>query len=422
MANTKIEQKLDHIFKVNEKIYILESNEYDIFEAIITKIENGVFSVHYPDWPDDDRDFNSTKRFYPQTDKNTKEFLRQEIVRSNKTKSRNEGSDDESRSSSDDFSDNEKNKKNKKKIKKPSKIIEEPIIKEKIIKEKPIKEKIIKEKPNKEKFSQKESHSQKEKLKHKNEKQKKEIIKKSIINNEKDIYKWIKKAIKDNIDSDQSFLEFLRSNNVSINDEREYINKFNRYLREKYQNDQSTDDYGLTDENDSDKDTFKKLESERIYPPIKQNNDLIKVNELIVPKWININQNTGFSINFKGKNSNSFIYKTKDNRTFLILNGFALEFQTTKINNIDDSNKIFYYKKKKVKPIENVISTHYLEEYMIIENSMKFKQRPLDPFFDQQFKKVKISKTTNLPINKIFSKPSPKIINPKTLENSTDSD
>lgn len=51
----KFEFVKDYEFTEGEKVYVIDENKYDIYEGLIKNIDgDGVFSIHYLEWPDDD--------------------------------------------------------------------------------------------------------------------------------------------------------------------------------------------------------------------------------------------------------------------------------------------------------------------------------------------------------------------------------
>lgn len=70
----------DYAFHEKEKVYIIDKNEFDIWEGVIDLIKNTEYSIHYPDYPTDDEDVER-KRIIPCTHKNRNIFKHQEKQR-----------------------------------------------------------------------------------------------------------------------------------------------------------------------------------------------------------------------------------------------------------------------------------------------------------------------------------------------------
>ena len=71
-----------HKFAENEKIYVIDDNGFDIYEAIIKQVRNGIiYDVEYPDYPDDNFSTVSTARFLLRTEKNKAIYEQQEAIR-----------------------------------------------------------------------------------------------------------------------------------------------------------------------------------------------------------------------------------------------------------------------------------------------------------------------------------------------------
>ncbi|KAH0789799.1 Mitotic apparatus protein [Histomonas meleagridis] len=71
----------DQQFEVGQKIYVIDPNEFDIYEAQISAIDGNKYQIHYPDYPDDDGEIEGTKRFLIKTEKNNKIFEEQDRIR-----------------------------------------------------------------------------------------------------------------------------------------------------------------------------------------------------------------------------------------------------------------------------------------------------------------------------------------------------
>ena len=77
-----------HEWTQGEKIYVLDRNKFDIYEAEIKEIKQiknkNEYSIHYPEYPDDDFVAKTTTRFLVQNEANKKIFEEQEAVRRKK--------------------------------------------------------------------------------------------------------------------------------------------------------------------------------------------------------------------------------------------------------------------------------------------------------------------------------------------------
>ena len=71
----------DHKFVKGEKIYVIDENKYDIYEAEIQDVIDGKFKIHYPDYPQDDKTYDDSKRFLLRNDENKAIFDEQEKIR-----------------------------------------------------------------------------------------------------------------------------------------------------------------------------------------------------------------------------------------------------------------------------------------------------------------------------------------------------
>lgn len=339
----------DHEFKVDEGVYVIDQNGFDIYEAVITDIDgDGVYSIHYPDWPDDDCTItDEDERLLAKTGRNVRIYRDQEKIRNENAKG--EDSDDEDDEDENYESDGEKKKK-KKKDKKKGKQKKEKAPKE----PKPKKEK--KEKPKKEK-----------KEKPKKEKQKKEKSRpvKRTSNIRALIQSCIQKAAMSNINTIEDFEEFLDQkygDNADINEHRDlFIANFERISSNNQGN--AFDQYDFKDimlgsdeseYSDSDEKTYDIPEIIQV-PPRKQ--DIPIGYDMQLPSNLQFqDQKSPMSINFdKDGNANAFIWRTAE-ADYLILNGMKFEINHTKI-----PEQYFLYEAQ-VRPIQpvNPISAYVL--------------------------------------------------------------
>jgi len=78
----EFERVVDHEFKLKETVFMIDPNGYDIWEGQITSIEGLKFSIHYPDYPNDDEVVEGTERMLVATKMNRRIFNNQEAKRS----------------------------------------------------------------------------------------------------------------------------------------------------------------------------------------------------------------------------------------------------------------------------------------------------------------------------------------------------
>lgn len=71
----------DHEFQVKEKILVIDPNGFDLWEGEIVAIEDGKYSIHYPEFPDDDETVEDTARLLVKNRVNTRIFNNQEASR-----------------------------------------------------------------------------------------------------------------------------------------------------------------------------------------------------------------------------------------------------------------------------------------------------------------------------------------------------
>ena len=77
----QFERVNDYEFKEKETVYVIDKNDYDIWEAKIMKIEGQKFSVHYPDYTSDDEDITDVNRILVSTKINKRIYNIQESKR-----------------------------------------------------------------------------------------------------------------------------------------------------------------------------------------------------------------------------------------------------------------------------------------------------------------------------------------------------
>jgi hypothetical protein len=102
----KFERTKDHTYEVNEKVFVIDKNGFDIWEAQITTIQNGTYSVHYPEFPEDDEALPDTSRILLDTRVNRRIFNNQEGERQTILPALSEG-EEEPFSDSDSYDDEE---------------------------------------------------------------------------------------------------------------------------------------------------------------------------------------------------------------------------------------------------------------------------------------------------------------------------
>ena len=129
---------IEHEFKVKEKVYIIDPNEYDLWEGEIRNIEDGKYSVHKPEFPEDDEVLEDSSRILAKTRINTRIFNNQETQRQSTLPPLSSDAEEPFSDESDDGDDGddykpvqadekEKGPKKPKKPKKGKKIKEQPI-------------------------------------------------------------------------------------------------------------------------------------------------------------------------------------------------------------------------------------------------------------------------------------------------------
>jgi hypothetical protein len=70
-----------HEFKPKEKVFVIDPNGFDIWEAVITSVRAGKYSVHYPEYPEDDQEIEDTARILVDNRANRRIFKSQEAQR-----------------------------------------------------------------------------------------------------------------------------------------------------------------------------------------------------------------------------------------------------------------------------------------------------------------------------------------------------
>ncbi|OHT06158.1 Mitotic apparatus protein [Tritrichomonas foetus] len=80
--NPDFERDESHQFKVGESVFVIDPNGFDLWKATIRSIEENKFSLHYPEFPDDDEIVEGTERLLERSRKNGRIFNEQEVRRS----------------------------------------------------------------------------------------------------------------------------------------------------------------------------------------------------------------------------------------------------------------------------------------------------------------------------------------------------
>jgi hypothetical protein len=82
MTAPKFEHQPDHSFHPKEKIFVIDTNGFDIWEGEIKDIENGsTFTIHYPDFPGEDEKISDVNRILVDTRVNRRIYNNQESSR-----------------------------------------------------------------------------------------------------------------------------------------------------------------------------------------------------------------------------------------------------------------------------------------------------------------------------------------------------
>ena len=77
----------DYNFTVDEDVYVIDGNGFDIWPGKVVSIEENKLKIHYPDYPDDDEEIAlEDKRVLVKTTANTTIFTNQEEIRNRKVK------------------------------------------------------------------------------------------------------------------------------------------------------------------------------------------------------------------------------------------------------------------------------------------------------------------------------------------------
>jgi hypothetical protein len=125
------ERNPDHNFQVREKVFIIDNNGFDIWEAQIKDIQGGSVTVHYPGFPDDDEAINDFARVLVDGRVNRRIFNSQEATRQAQLPALSDGEkepfsdDDDDEDKADEYEPGspKSDKKRSKKGKKPKKAV-----------------------------------------------------------------------------------------------------------------------------------------------------------------------------------------------------------------------------------------------------------------------------------------------------------
>jgi hypothetical protein len=70
-----------HDFKPKEKVMVIDPNGYDLWEGVIISVKPGKYSIHYPEFDDQDEELEDVSRLLVNTRKNRRIFNQQEARR-----------------------------------------------------------------------------------------------------------------------------------------------------------------------------------------------------------------------------------------------------------------------------------------------------------------------------------------------------
>ena len=79
--NPVFERDPEHKFVEAEEVYVIDKNEFDIYEAVIQKVEGDKYHIHYPDYPQDDEVIEGTVRIVERNEANKAIYADQEASR-----------------------------------------------------------------------------------------------------------------------------------------------------------------------------------------------------------------------------------------------------------------------------------------------------------------------------------------------------
>lgn len=102
--SVELETPPDHTFKVREKVYILDTNGYDIWEGVIKSIDGNEFTISNPEYPKNSgQKISDLSRIFPVTKVNYRIFHEQEMKRSERAAAEDDDDDFKNDDDGDDY-------------------------------------------------------------------------------------------------------------------------------------------------------------------------------------------------------------------------------------------------------------------------------------------------------------------------------
>ena len=80
LSPPRFDKPRNHVFLEKENVFIIDKNEFDIWEGTIQIINDVQYLIHYPDYPEDDETVG-LERILPKTNKNKQIYMYQEEKR-----------------------------------------------------------------------------------------------------------------------------------------------------------------------------------------------------------------------------------------------------------------------------------------------------------------------------------------------------
>jgi hypothetical protein len=77
----KVEVVEGHEFRLKEKVLVIDPNGFNLWEAVIITISDDKYKVHYPDYPQEDKELEGTSRILVEARVNRRIFNAQEADR-----------------------------------------------------------------------------------------------------------------------------------------------------------------------------------------------------------------------------------------------------------------------------------------------------------------------------------------------------
>jgi hypothetical protein len=102
----------DHVFQVNDVVYVIDPEGFDIYEATIRSVDDETYDVWYPDYEQDEQIDREDNRLLERTPQNQRIYAKQEKIRL--AKERGEQGEDSDESDEDDYEQKEKVKRSRK--------------------------------------------------------------------------------------------------------------------------------------------------------------------------------------------------------------------------------------------------------------------------------------------------------------------